>query len=101
MRDACRSVDAMAVDHRGRPVRRRDMIRNQKVTLLAGVAVVATALGGGATSVFAQSPAASSAAVAGLPATPTGYTELDQALGAGKPLDGKKVTMQTQWIQGE
>jgi len=32
---------------------------------------------------------------------PTGYTELDQALGADKPMAGKKVSMQTQWILGE
>src|SRR5215208_7034905 len=36
-----------------------------------------------------------------LPAVPTGYTELDQALGADKPMAGKKVSMQTQWILGE
>ena len=32
---------------------------------------------------------------------PTGYTELDQALGADKPFDGKVVSIQTQWIGGE
>jgi alpha-glucoside transport system substrate-binding protein len=36
-----------------------------------------------------------------LPAVPTGYTELDQALGADKPMNGKKVSIQTQWTGGE
>ena len=36
-----------------------------------------------------------------LPAVPTGYAELDQALGADKPFNGKRVTIQTQWIGGE
>ena len=36
-----------------------------------------------------------------LPAVPTGYTELDLALGADKPYDGLKVSFQTQWIGGE
>jgi alpha-glucoside transport system substrate-binding protein len=37
----------------------------------------------------------------GLPTVPTGYTELDQALGADKPFNGTKVSFQTQWIGGE
>ena len=36
-----------------------------------------------------------------LPAVPTGYTELDQALGADKPFNGTKVSIQTQWTGGE
>ena len=36
-----------------------------------------------------------------LPTVPTGYTELDQALGADKPFNGKKVSIQTQWTGGE
>jgi alpha-glucoside transport system substrate-binding protein len=36
-----------------------------------------------------------------VPKVPTGYTELDQALGADKPFNGKKVSFQTQWIGGE
>ena len=36
-----------------------------------------------------------------LPAVPTGYTELDKALGADKPMSGKKVSIQTQWTGGE
>jgi len=76
------------------------MIRSPKATLLAGLAVTATAFAGGGA--LAQSPAASGgAAVVGVPSTPTGYTELDAALGADQPYAGTKVTMQTQWIQGE
>lgn len=37
----------------------------------------------------------------GLPKVPTGYTELDLALGADKPYNGLKVSFQTQWIGGE
>ena len=36
-----------------------------------------------------------------LPEVPTGYTELDAALGADKPFNGTKVSIQTQWIGGE
>jgi alpha-glucoside transport system substrate-binding protein len=36
-----------------------------------------------------------------LPEVPTGYAELDTALGADKPYNGKRVTIQTQWIGGE
>jgi alpha-glucoside transport system substrate-binding protein len=36
-----------------------------------------------------------------LPTVPTGYTELDQALGADQPFAGKKVSIQTQWTGGE
>lgn len=32
---------------------------------------------------------------------PTGYAELDQAMGADKPFAGTKVSIQTQWIGGE
>jgi alpha-glucoside transport system substrate-binding protein len=47
----------------------------------------------------AASPSA--AAALNLPAVPTGYTELDQALGSDKPFNGKKVSIQTQWTGGE
>jgi alpha-glucoside transport system substrate-binding protein len=46
-------------------------------------------------------PAASAPPVAAVPAVPTGYTELDQALGADKPFTGKKVNIQVQWPGGE
>jgi alpha-glucoside transport system substrate-binding protein len=51
----------------------------------------------------ASAPAASPTPVpaAAVPAVPTGYKELDQALGSDKPFNGKKVSFQTQWIGGE
>ena len=51
----------------------------------------------------ASEPAASPSAAAALnlPAVPTGYTELDKALGTDKPFNGKKVSVQTQWTGGE
>ena len=52
-----------------------------------------------------EAPSASagpSGAPAGaLPAVPTGYAELDQALGSDQPFTGRRVTIQTQWIAGE
>ncbi len=45
--------------------------------------------------------APSAAPVAAVPTVPTGYTELDAALGADKPFNGKTVSIQTQWIGGE
>ena len=47
------------------------------------------------------SAAASAAPAAAVPKVPTGYTELDKALGADKPFNGKAVSIQTQWIGGE
>lgn len=44
---------------------------------------------------------ATQAPAAAVPTVPTGYTELDAALGADKPYAGKKVGIQTQWISGE
>jgi len=38
---------------------------------------------------------------AAVPAVPTGYAELDQALGSDKPFNGKSVNIQTQWVAGE
>src|SRR5438093_10639484 len=49
----------------------------------------------------ASGPAATQAAALNLPAVPTGYKELDQALGADKPFNTKKVSIQTQWTGGE
>ena len=49
----------------------------------------------------APSAAPSAAPAAAVPTVPTGYTELDKALGADKPFNGKKVSIQTQWIGGE
>ncbi len=39
--------------------------------------------------------------VPAIPTTPTGYAELDKALGADQPFKGKKVSIQVQWIGGE
>jgi alpha-glucoside transport system substrate-binding protein len=47
------------------------------------------------------SAAATEAPAANVPAVPTGYKELDAALGADKPFNGKKVSIQTQWTGGE
>jgi len=49
----------------------------------------------------APSAAASAAPAAAVPKVPTGYTELDKALGADKPFNGKTVSIQTQWVGGE
>jgi alpha-glucoside transport system substrate-binding protein len=72
---------------------------------LTGLAAAGLMVGAvGAAPVAAQdaSPAAMSPAV---PATPTGYTELDQALTAGAdgtmPFAGKTVDIQVQWTGGE
>lgn len=46
-------------------------------------------------------PAPTAAPAAAVPAVPTGYAELDQALGTDKPFAGKTVSIQTQWIGGE
>ena len=56
-----------------------------------------------ATSEASQSAGGPSTAPAepNLPKVPTGYAELDQALGADKPFNTKKVSIQTQWIGGE
>jgi alpha-glucoside transport system substrate-binding protein len=49
----------------------------------------------------APSAAATAAPAAAVPTVPTGYTELDAALGSDKPFNGKTVSIQTQWIGGE
>jgi alpha-glucoside transport system substrate-binding protein len=69
------------------------MIRSKRATLLAGMVAVGTAISS-VGSALAQSPSAAA------PAS-TGYAELDQAMGADKPLSGKPVTVQSQWIEGE
>jgi alpha-glucoside transport system substrate-binding protein len=57
---------------------------------------------GPAATTAASGPAATAAAVTpAVPKVPTGYTELDQALGADLPFKGKTVNMQTQWVGGE
>ncbi len=67
-------------------------------------ATPAPSTGGGATTPPATESATgqpTAAPALNLPAVPTGYTELDQALGAGQPMKGKKVSIQTQWTGGE
>jgi alpha-glucoside transport system substrate-binding protein len=59
----------------------------------------ASAPASAAASQAAATPAASM--VPAVPATPTGYAELDKALGSDQPFKGKKVTIQVQWIGGE
>ena len=49
----------------------------------------------------ASTPAATAAPALNLPAVPTGYKELDLALGKDQPYKGKKVSIQTQWTAGE
>jgi len=49
----------------------------------------------------APSAAASAALAPAVPKVPTGYAELDKALGADKPFAGKTVSIQTQWVGGE
>ena len=49
----------------------------------------------------APSAPASAPPAAAVPAVPTGYTELDKALGSDTPFKGKTVSIQTQWIGGE
>jgi len=61
----------------------------------------APAATGPAATAGASAPAATTAPAANLPAVPTGYTELDKALGADKPYNTKKVSIQTQWTGGE
>jgi alpha-glucoside transport system substrate-binding protein len=47
----------------------------------------------------AETPAASFGPA--VPTVPTGYAELDQALGSDQPFKGKKVDIQVQWTGGE
>ncbi len=69
------------------------MRTTRSMTATAVLTMAALAAGTGA--VTAQEP------VVGVPTVPTGYAVLDQALGADKPFNGTKVSIQTQWIGGE
>lgn len=55
------------------------------------------------TGASASAGAVSSAppAAAAVPAVPTGFKELDDALGSSQPFKGKSVSIQTQWVAGE
>jgi alpha-glucoside transport system substrate-binding protein len=66
----------------------------------AASAPAASAAASAAASQGAAPSAAASVAPA-VPAVPTGYTELDKALGSDKPFNGKKVSIHTQWVGGE
>jgi alpha-glucoside transport system substrate-binding protein len=77
-------------------------------TPAASSAAPASATPAASASASASAPASASAApspsaspAAAVPKVPTGYTELDQALDPAKPMNGKKVNIQTQWIGGE
>ena len=78
--------------------------------LIAAACAPAASTAPSAAPTAGATPGASTAATAApsqaaaepnLPKVPTGYTELDQALGADKPFNGKKVSIQTQWTGGE
>ena len=79
-------------------------MRSNKIWWATAVATVmlAVACGGGAQTSTAPSAAASPGAsmAPAVPAVPSGYTELDQALD-GTTFKGKTVSIQTQWIGGE
>ena len=68
------------------------MRTHRSMTVVTVLTMAALAAGTGA--VTAQSPSAAAPAA-------TGYTELDQAMGADQPFKGTKVSIQTQWIGGE
>ncbi len=67
----------------------------------AAPATAAPATAAPETAAPATEAPATAAPALNLPAVPTGYTELDAALGADKPFNGKKVSIQTQWTGGE
>jgi alpha-glucoside transport system substrate-binding protein len=52
-------------------------------------------------SVPASTAPSSAAPAAAIPTVPTGFTELDNALGSSQPYKGKTVSIQVQWTQGE
>lgn len=98
--------------------RRRVNVQSKRwwaiLTVLALVASACTAGGPGATTTTSQPPASQAAPTTApapaVPATPTGYAELDQALtetvtaadGTTVPIfKDKAVSIQTQWIGGE
>ncbi len=90
----------------------------KKLWTTAALAVVVVMIVGACTSTATPTAAPSTAATpaagtpapgatatpvpaAAVPAVPTGYTELDKALGSDQPYKGKSVSMQTQWTGGE
>jgi alpha-glucoside transport system substrate-binding protein len=73
------------------------MHHTRKWTTVAALATLALTTSGLGVVAQDESPAASD----GGEMMATGYAELDQAMGADKPMAGTQVTMQTQWISGE
>ncbi len=70
--------------------------------LAIGVLMVAGACSSNATpSAPGASGSAAPSGPAAVPTVPTGYAELDKALGADKPYSGKTVDIQVQWTGGE
>jgi alpha-glucoside transport system substrate-binding protein len=69
----------------------------------SGAASAPPAASAGASAAASQGAAASAApsVAPAVPAVPTGYKELDAALSAAKPFNGKKVSIHTQWVGGE
>lgn len=70
-------------------------------TVVAVVVMMLVVACGSSTTSPGASGAATAAPAAAVPKVPTGYAELDKALGADKPYNGKTVSIQTQWIGGE
>jgi len=69
------------------------MHHTHRRTALAGTALAAMALTFSSIGVAAQTE--------GVPTVPSGYAELDLALGEDQPYAGTKVTIQSQYIEGE
>jgi alpha-glucoside transport system substrate-binding protein len=62
---------------------------------------VAATTGPAPTAAATQGAVATAAPELNLPKVPTGYTDLDLALGSSQPMKGTKVDIQTQWTGGE
>jgi alpha-glucoside transport system substrate-binding protein len=67
----------------------------------SATASASASAGASASASASADPSPSASAAAAVPTVPTGYAELDQALGADLPFTGKTVSIQTQWIGGE
>jgi alpha-glucoside transport system substrate-binding protein len=75
----------------------------KKPSTMAVFAVVVVLIVGACSPAGTPQPTGSATAAppAAVPAVPTGYAELDQALGASQPFKGTTVNIQTQWVAGE
>jgi len=90
----------------GKPQEEEEEPMSRRLRTTSALAVVVMLLVGACSSTSTTpTPAASAAQTPAVPAVPTGYKELDQALTKGAdgklPFDGKSVSIQTQWIGGE